>query len=143
MIKQCGDDPKVGALLITVAGNAFCAGGDIKGMGNNSSKAEVAFDEHVADLRTKQRTYGYARGGGEADDRSAAGACARSRARDRARQRYPHCLRIRDYGHWICPYRVDGGLRDRVVADAACGHVAGAGADVSCRSASTHAAAKR
>ena len=56
MIKQCGDDPKVGALLITGAGNAFCAGGDIKGMGNNSSKAEVAFEEHVADLRTKQRT---------------------------------------------------------------------------------------
>ena len=28
MIKQCGDDPKVGALLITGAGNAFCAGGE-------------------------------------------------------------------------------------------------------------------
>jgi enoyl-CoA hydratase/carnithine racemase len=33
MIKQCGDDPKVGALLITGAGSAFCAGGDVKGMG--------------------------------------------------------------------------------------------------------------
>jgi enoyl-CoA hydratase/carnithine racemase len=38
MIKQCGDDPDVGALLITGAGNAFCAGGDVKGMGNNSNK---------------------------------------------------------------------------------------------------------
>jgi enoyl-CoA hydratase/carnithine racemase len=56
MIKQCGDDPNVGALLITGAGNAFCAGGDVKGMGNTSNKAEVPFEERVADLRTKQRT---------------------------------------------------------------------------------------
>ena len=56
MIKQCGEDPKIGALLITGAGNAFCAGGDVKGMGGNSTKAEVAFEERVADLRTKQRT---------------------------------------------------------------------------------------
>lgn len=56
MIKQCGDDPKIGALLITGAGNAFCAGGDVKGMGGNSTKAEVAFEESVVDLRTKQRT---------------------------------------------------------------------------------------
>ena len=56
MIKQCGDDPTIGALLITGVGNAFCAGGDVKGMGGNSTKAEVAFEERVADLRTKQRT---------------------------------------------------------------------------------------
>src|SRR3981189_3954147 len=56
MIKQCGDDANVGALLITGAGNAFCAGGDVKGMGNNSNKDEIAFEERVADLRTKQRT---------------------------------------------------------------------------------------
>ena len=56
MVKQCGDDPAVGALLITGAGAAFCAGGDVKGMGSNSSKAETPFDERVADLRTKQRT---------------------------------------------------------------------------------------
>jgi enoyl-CoA hydratase/carnithine racemase len=56
MIKQCGDDPKIGALLITGAGNAFCAGGDVKGMGGNSTKADVAFEERVVDLRTKQRT---------------------------------------------------------------------------------------
>jgi enoyl-CoA hydratase/carnithine racemase len=43
-------------LLITGAGSAFCAGGDVKGMGSNSNKAEVAFEEHVADLRTRQRT---------------------------------------------------------------------------------------
>jgi enoyl-CoA hydratase/carnithine racemase len=56
MIKQCGDDPGVGALLITGAGNAFCAGGDVKGMGSNSNKKEMTFEERVADLRTKQRT---------------------------------------------------------------------------------------
>src|SRR6266436_3770831 len=55
MIKQCGDDPNVGALLITGAGNAFCAGGDVKGMGNNSSKKEVPIEERVADLQTNQR----------------------------------------------------------------------------------------
>lgn len=56
MIKQCGDDPGVGALLITGAGTAFCAGGDVKGMGGNSNKAEMTFEDRVADLRTKQRT---------------------------------------------------------------------------------------
>jgi enoyl-CoA hydratase/carnithine racemase len=56
MIKQCGDDANVGALLITGAGTAFCTGGDVKGMGNNSNKKEIAFEERVADLQTKQRT---------------------------------------------------------------------------------------
>src|SRR6476646_7988267 len=56
MIKQCGDDPNVGALLITGTGTAFCAGGDVKGMGNNSNKKEITFEERVADLQTKQRT---------------------------------------------------------------------------------------
>src|ERR1700680_1406493 len=55
-IKQCGDDAKVGGLLITGTGNAFCAGGDVKGMGGNSTKAEVPIEERVADLRVKQRT---------------------------------------------------------------------------------------
>jgi enoyl-CoA hydratase/carnithine racemase len=56
MINQFGDDPKVGALLITGAGTAFCAGGDVKGMGSNASNAETALEERIADLRTKQRT---------------------------------------------------------------------------------------
>jgi enoyl-CoA hydratase/carnithine racemase len=56
MIKQCGEDPNVGALLITGAGTAFCAGGDVKGMGSNSSKKEIALEERVADLRIRQRT---------------------------------------------------------------------------------------
>jgi enoyl-CoA hydratase/carnithine racemase len=56
MIRQCGDDPRVGALLITGAGNAFCAGGDVKGMGSNSARAETPIEERIADLRVKQRT---------------------------------------------------------------------------------------
>ena len=40
MIKERGDDPAVGALLITGAGTAFCAGGDVKGMGDNSAKKD-------------------------------------------------------------------------------------------------------
>jgi enoyl-CoA hydratase/carnithine racemase len=56
MIRQCGDDPDVGALLITGAGKAFCAGGDVKGMGSNAARAEAPIEARVADLRTKQRT---------------------------------------------------------------------------------------
>jgi enoyl-CoA hydratase/carnithine racemase len=56
MIQQCGDDPKVGALLITGAGTAFCAGGDVKGMGNNFTKAEIPFEQRIYDLRAKQRS---------------------------------------------------------------------------------------
>ena len=56
MIRQCGDDSSVGALLITGAGAAFCAGGDVKGMGSSSAKAETPIDERIADLRIKQRT---------------------------------------------------------------------------------------
>jgi 2-(1,2-epoxy-1,2-dihydrophenyl)acetyl-CoA isomerase len=56
IIRQCGDDSRVGALLITGAGTAFCAGGDVKRMGSNSAKPETPVDERIADLRIKQRT---------------------------------------------------------------------------------------
>jgi enoyl-CoA hydratase/carnithine racemase len=56
MIRRCGDDSNVGALLITGAGTAFCAGGDVKGMGSNATRAETPIDERIADLRIKQRT---------------------------------------------------------------------------------------
>jgi enoyl-CoA hydratase/carnithine racemase len=56
MIKLTGDDPEVGSILITGAGSAFCAGGDVKGMGSGAAKAELSFDERVATLRTRQRT---------------------------------------------------------------------------------------
>jgi 2-(1,2-epoxy-1,2-dihydrophenyl)acetyl-CoA isomerase len=56
VIRQCGEDSRVGSLLITGAGTAFCAGGDVKDMGSNSAKAETPIDERIADLRIKQRT---------------------------------------------------------------------------------------
>jgi enoyl-CoA hydratase/carnithine racemase len=58
MIRTCGENPDVGALLITGAGTAFCSGGDIKGMGANrdKKKQEMSFDEKVADLQERQRT---------------------------------------------------------------------------------------
>lgn len=56
MVRLCADDERVGALLITGAGAAFCAGGDIKGMGNRRGKDVVPTEERVADLRNKQRT---------------------------------------------------------------------------------------
>ncbi|MVT55252.1 enoyl-CoA hydratase [Bradyrhizobium yuanmingense] len=56
LIKRFADDPNVGALLITAAGTAFCAGGDVKGMGDSTATAEATFEQRVADLRADQRT---------------------------------------------------------------------------------------
>ena len=94
MIKQCGDDPAVGALLITGAGTAFCAGGDVKGMGSNSSKAETPFEERVADLANQAAHLDRRAGGGEeADDRSASGSRGGRRDGACACLRYSHCRR--------------------------------------------------
>src|SRR5438309_7026968 len=57
MIRTCGENPDVGALLITGAGTAFCSGGDVKGMGahRDRKKLEMSYDEKVADLQERQR----------------------------------------------------------------------------------------
>jgi enoyl-CoA hydratase/carnithine racemase len=57
MIKTCGENPDVGVLLLTGAGNAFCAGGNVKGMGahRDKKKMEMSFDDKVADLQERQR----------------------------------------------------------------------------------------
>jgi enoyl-CoA hydratase/carnithine racemase len=55
MIKERGEDGTVGALLITGAGTAFCSGGDVKGMGDNSAKKDMPFAERVADLQERER----------------------------------------------------------------------------------------
>ena len=55
MIRERGDDARVGALLVTGAGTAFCAGGDVKGMGDNSSRKALSVDERIADLIERQR----------------------------------------------------------------------------------------
>jgi enoyl-CoA hydratase/carnithine racemase len=57
MIRTCGENPDVGALLITGAGTAFCSGGDVKGMGahRDKKKTDMSYDEKVADLQERQR----------------------------------------------------------------------------------------
>jgi len=57
MIRTCGENPQVGVLLLTGAGNAFCAGGNIKGMGahRDERKLEMSFEDKVADLQERQR----------------------------------------------------------------------------------------
>src|SRR3954465_14243794 len=57
MIKTCGENPEVGALLITGAGPAFCAGGNVKGMGahRDPKRLAMSWDEKVADLQERQR----------------------------------------------------------------------------------------
>ncbi len=57
MIRWCGDEAEVGAVLITGAGAAFCAGGDVKGMGSSSNpaKRDWSFEQRVADLQDRQR----------------------------------------------------------------------------------------
>src|ERR1700719_2148719 len=57
MIRSCGENPDVGALLITGAGTAFCAGGNVKGMGTHRDRKqlEMSHDEKVADLQERQR----------------------------------------------------------------------------------------
>jgi enoyl-CoA hydratase/carnithine racemase len=57
MIRTCGEDPSIHSLLITGAGNAFCAGGNVKGMGahRDPNKLAMSFDERVAELQERQR----------------------------------------------------------------------------------------
>src|SRR6195952_4584903 len=57
MIKTCGENPDVGALLITGAGTAFGSGGDVKGMGahRDPKRLALSYDEKVADLQERQR----------------------------------------------------------------------------------------
>jgi enoyl-CoA hydratase/carnithine racemase len=57
LIRDFKDDPRVGALLITGAGDAFCSGGDVKGMGDNATSTQRTPEERTADLRVKQRTF--------------------------------------------------------------------------------------
>ena len=57
MIKACGENPDVGVLLLTGAGTAFCAGGNVKGMGAHRDKKrqEMSDADKIADLQERQR----------------------------------------------------------------------------------------
>lgn len=54
-IAVCDADPDVGAFLITGAGGAFCAGGDVKSMGSQGP-SPLTLDAQVAQLIDRQRT---------------------------------------------------------------------------------------
>jgi enoyl-CoA hydratase/carnithine racemase len=49
------DDESVGALLITGAGAAFCAGGDVKAMGASGNAVRRTPEERIALLQERQR----------------------------------------------------------------------------------------
>jgi enoyl-CoA hydratase/carnithine racemase len=55
MLDECGKDPDVGAFLFTGKGTAFCAGGDVKRMGNKSRRAQQSDEEATAELVERQR----------------------------------------------------------------------------------------
>ena len=57
MILSLGNDPSVGTLVLTGAGTAFCAGGDVKGMGGDPGRGtERSAGEAVLELQQRQRT---------------------------------------------------------------------------------------
>jgi enoyl-CoA hydratase/carnithine racemase len=57
LIPRLAEDPEVRCLLLTGAGTAFCAGGDVKGMGGPSRRADAPtrFEDVVADQTERQR----------------------------------------------------------------------------------------
>src|SRR5437899_12979452 len=57
MIRACGENSQVGAMIITGAGKAFCAGGNVKGMGAHRDKKrlEMPDADKIADLQERQR----------------------------------------------------------------------------------------
>src|SRR5437899_853152 len=59
MIVRCGADDTVRALLITGAGTAFCAGGDVKNMGDRRVATDQSPDERFRIMQ--QRPFGLAR----------------------------------------------------------------------------------
>ena len=57
MVARFTEDDAVGALLITGAGTAFCAGGDVKGMATRGiGRAEMTTNEKIEQLKVRQRT---------------------------------------------------------------------------------------
>jgi len=55
VILALSDDARVGAILITGTGDAFCSGGNVKGMGGNRAKS-LSREEATEQLKERQRT---------------------------------------------------------------------------------------
>src|ERR1700752_5313990 len=57
MIRTCGENPEVGAIMLTGAGKAFCSGGNVKGMGAHRDKKrqEMSDADKITDLQERQR----------------------------------------------------------------------------------------
>src|SRR5262252_89799 len=57
MIRTCGENPQVGAIIITGAGTAFCSGGNVKGMGAHRDPKRQAMSDadKISDLQERQR----------------------------------------------------------------------------------------
>lgn len=61
MLPILAEDPEVRVVMVTGAGGAFCAGGDVKGMNERNTAAAggaaaPSLEERVADLRRRQRS---------------------------------------------------------------------------------------
>jgi len=54
-IAACDGDPEVGAFLITGAGAAFCAGGDVKDMGASAPSGDASPQKRTSELMRRQR----------------------------------------------------------------------------------------
>src|SRR4051794_41902445 len=56
MIRSCGENTDVGALLITRGGEALCAGGNVKGMGEHRGpkKLEMSLGNRIAGVQAGQ-----------------------------------------------------------------------------------------
>ena len=57
MLKRCNEDSAVRAILLTGAGGAFCAGGDVKNMGERRSNA-ITPDERMKEMKVRHRGVG-------------------------------------------------------------------------------------